>query len=159
MDPNNKPKQLNSPFVTTVMKYAGSAHAWVYRKSGGKIGANWRVGAGVKKPVPTLLLEHTGRKSGKAFVSPLVFINDGDDVIMVASKGGRDTNPQWYRNLVADPDVHIEIGTRPAGRARRGRRPRGEGAALAETGRGLRRLRHVQSWTDRDIPVFILKPR
>ena len=70
MDPNKKPAQLNSPFVTKVMKYAGKAHVWVYRKSGGKIGANWRVGAGLKKPVPTLLLEHTGRKSGKTFVSP-----------------------------------------------------------------------------------------
>ena len=49
MDPNNKPKQLNSPFVTKVMKYAGKAHVWVYRKSGGKIGANWRVGAGLQE--------------------------------------------------------------------------------------------------------------
>ena len=60
--------------------------------------------------MPTLLLEHKGRKSGKVFASPLVYINDGDDVIIVASMGGRDENPQWYYNLVADPDVHIEMG-------------------------------------------------
>ena len=125
MDPNNKPKQLNSPIVTKVMKYAGKAHVWAYRKSGGKIGANWRVGAGLKKPVPTLLLEHTGRKSGKTFVSPLVYIHDGQDVVVVASKGGSDTHPQWYRNLVAIPDFYIEMGTRSAGCARRGGRPRG----------------------------------
>jgi hypothetical protein len=65
MDADKKPKQLNAPFVKTAMRYAGRAHAWAYRKSGGKIGANWRVGAGAKKPVPTLLLEHRGRKSGK----------------------------------------------------------------------------------------------
>src|SRR6476661_8433677 len=122
MDADKKPKQLNAPFVKTVMRYAGRVHAWAYRRSGGKIGGTWRVGAGAKKPVPTLLLEHKGRKSGKLFASPLVYINDGDDVIIVASMGGRDENPQWYHNLIADSDVY-------------------------------------KAWTDRDIPVFMLKPR
>ena len=139
MDANKKPKQLNAPFVKTAMRYAGRAHAWVYRRSGGKIGANWRVGAGAKKPVPTLLLEHRGRKSGKVFASPLVYITDGDDVIVVASMGGRDENPQWYHNLVADPDVHIEIGSRQAGGAR--------GVAGPEEGRGCGR-----SWS-RPTPI------
>ena len=159
MDPNNKPKQLNSPFVTTVMKYAGKAHVWVYRRSGGKIGANWRVGAGLKKPVPTLLLEHTGRKSGKTFVSPLVFITDGQDVIVVASQGGRDTDPQWYRNLVANPDTFIEIG---ADR----RAVRAVTAGPDERARLWPRLVELyadfdnyQSWTDREIPVVVCKPR
>ncbi|MGV0661099.1 nitroreductase family deazaflavin-dependent oxidoreductase, partial [Mycolicibacterium pulveris] len=111
MDPNSKPKQLNSPIVTQVMKYAGKAHVWVYRRTGGRVGASWRVGAGFKKPVPTLLLEHIGRKTGRRLVSPLVYIHDGDDVIVVASQGGRDTDPQWYRNLVANPDAYIEIGS------------------------------------------------
>src|ERR1700742_2960811 len=110
MDADKKPKQLNAPFVKAGMKYSSRAAAWVYRKTGGRVGGNWRVGAGLKKPVPTLLLEHRGRKSGKVFASPLVFMKDGDDVIVVASMGGRDENPQWYHNLIADPDVHIEIG-------------------------------------------------
>lgn len=158
MDPNNKPKQLNSPFVTKVMKYAGKAHVWAYRKSGGKIGANWRVGAGFKKPVPTLLLEHTGRKSGKTFVSPLVFIHDGQDVVIVASKGGSDTHPQWYRNLVAIPDCYIEIG---ADR----RAVRAEVAGPEERARLWPKLVEAyadfdtyQSWADREIPVIVLKP-
>src|ERR1044072_241407 len=108
MDADKKPKQLNAPFVKTAMRYAGRAHAWVYRRSGGKIGGNWRVGAGGKKPVPTLLLEHRGRKSGKLFASPLVYITEGENVIIVASMGGRDENPQWYYNPVADAAVHIE---------------------------------------------------
>ena len=159
MDPNKKPAQLNSPLVTKVMKYAGKAHVWVYRKSGGKIGANWRVGAGLKKPVPTLLLEHTGRKSGKTFVSPLVFIEDGQDVIVVASKGGSDTHPQWYRNLVAIPDAYIEIGTDR-------RAVRAETASPEEKARLWPKLVDAyadfdtyQSWADRDIPVIVLKPR
>lgn len=159
MDADKKPKQLNAPFVKTAMKYAGRAHTWVYRKSGGKIGGNWRVGAGAKKPVPTLLLEHRGRKSGKVFVSPLVYITEGDNVIIVASMGGRDENPQWYYNLVADPDVHIEIG-----RDRRAMR-----AVLASPEEKKRLWPKLvdayadfdayQLWTDRDIPVFILQPR
>jgi deazaflavin-dependent oxidoreductase (nitroreductase family) len=159
MDANKKPKQLNAGFVKVAMKYSGRAHAWVYRRSGGKIGANWRVGAGAKKPVPTLLLEHRGRKSGKTFASPLVYVNDGDDVIIVASMGGRDENPQWYHNLIADPDVHIEIG--------RDRRP--VRAVLADPEEKARLWPKLidayadfdayQSWTDRQIPVFILQPR
>jgi F420H(2)-dependent quinone reductase len=159
MDPNNKPKQLNSPFVTKVMKYAGKAHVWAYRRSGGKIGANWRVGAGFKKPVPTLLLEHTGRKSGKTFVSPLVFIHDGQDVVVVASQGGRDTHPQWYRNLVAVPDCYIEIGSDR-------RAVRAEVASPEERTRLWPKLVDAyadfdtyQSWADREIPVVVLKPR
>lgn len=159
MDANKRPKQLNSPVLATMMKYAGRAHAWLYRRSGGKIGANWRVGAGFKKPVPTLLLEHRGRKSGKTFASPLVYMTDGDDVIIVASMGGRDNNPQWYYNLVADPDVFIEMG-----RDRRAVRAVKAGAEekqrlwpkLVET---YADFDTYQSWTDRDIPVFVLKPR
>jgi deazaflavin-dependent oxidoreductase (nitroreductase family) len=159
MDADKKPKQLNSGFVKTVIKYSGRAHAWLYRRSGGKIGANWRVGAGAKKPVPTLLLEHRGRKSGKTFVSPLVYMNDGDNVIIVASMGGRDENPQWYHNLIADPDVHIEIG--------RDRRPvRALLANPEEKARLWPKLVDAyadfdayKSWTEREIPVFILQPR
>jgi F420H(2)-dependent quinone reductase len=159
MDANNRPKQLNAGFVKTLMKYAGRAHVWVYRRSGGKIGGNWRIGAGAKKPVPTLLLEHRGRKSGKTFASPLVYINDGDNVIIVASMGGRDENPQWYYNLVAYPDVYIEIG-------RDRRAVRAELASPEEKARLWPKLvdayadfEAYQSWTSRDIPVFILKPR
>jgi len=58
-----------------------------------------------------LLLTHTGAKSGKQRVSPLVYTTDGDRIVIAASKGGADTNPDWYHNLVANPAVTIEIGT------------------------------------------------
>jgi F420H(2)-dependent quinone reductase len=159
VDPNNKPKQLNAPFVKAGMKYSSRALAWAYRKTGGKIGGDWRVGAGAKKPVATLLLEHRGRKSGKLLASPLVYIKDGDDVIIVASMGGRDENPQWYHNLIADPDVHIEMA--------RDRRAVRAVLASPEEKKDLwpklvdayADFDAYQSWTDRDIPVFILKLR
>ena len=76
-----------------------------------RIGGKWRIGAGFRKPVPTLLLEHRGRKSGKVFVTPLLYMIDGADVVIVASMGGRAENPQWYRNLVANPETYVEIGS------------------------------------------------
>jgi F420H(2)-dependent quinone reductase len=159
MDPKNKPKQLNSPFVSKAMKFAGKAHVWLYRRSGGKIGANWRVGAGFKKPVPTLLLEHIGRKSGKRLVSPLVYIRDGEDVIVVASQGGRDQDPQWYRNLVANPDAHIEIGSdRRAVRAVTAS-PQERARLWPKLVEAYADFDTYQSWADREIPVIILEPR
>lgn len=159
MDPNTKPKQLNSPFVAKMMKYAGKAHVWVYRRTGGRIGANWRVGAGFKKPVPTLLLEHVGRKSGRRLVSPLVYIRDGADIVVVASQGGRDTDPQWYRNLVANPEAFVEIGSE--------RRPVRAVTATPEQKATLWPMLveayadfdTYQAWADREIPVVILQPR
>ena len=65
--PQERPKQLDSPLLPKIFKYVGKAHVWVYRRTGGKVGGKWHIGAGFGKPVPTLLLEHRGRKSGKVF--------------------------------------------------------------------------------------------
>ncbi|WP_328604551.1 nitroreductase family deazaflavin-dependent oxidoreductase [Amycolatopsis sp. NBC_00345] len=58
-----------------------------------------------------VLITHTGAKSGKERVSPLVYSTDGDRIVIAASKGGADTNPDWYHNLVANPKIKVEIGT------------------------------------------------
>jgi deazaflavin-dependent oxidoreductase (nitroreductase family) len=61
----------------------------------------------------TMLLLHTkGAKTGLPRVNPLVYLADGDRFVIFASKGGAETDPDWYRNLVADPDVEIEVDTR-----------------------------------------------
>ena len=141
--PQERPKQLDSPLLPKIFKYAGKAHVWVYRRTGGRIGGNWRIGAGFRKPVPTLLLEHRGRKSGKVFVTPLLYMFDGADVVIVASLGGRAEDPQWYRNLVANPDTFVEIGPdRRAVHAVTGR-PGRAGAVVAEAGRAVRGLRQL----------------
>ncbi len=154
-----RPKQLDSPLLPVIFRYATRAQVWVYRRTGGRIGGKWRIGAGFRKPVPTLLLEHRGRRSGKTFVVPLLYMRDGDDVIVVASQGGRRENPQWYRNLVVDPDVHIEIGGQ--------RLPvRARTATPEERARLWPRLVELyadfatyQATTDREIPVVVLSPR
>ncbi|WP_222853438.1 nitroreductase family deazaflavin-dependent oxidoreductase [Fodinicola acaciae] len=59
---------------------------------------------------PIVLLHHKGAKSGKERVAPLAYDRDGDDVIIIASKGGAPENPAWYHNLLANPDTTIELG-------------------------------------------------
>lgn len=58
-----------------------------------------------------LLLHHTGAKSGTVRVNPLAYRRDGDNYVIFASKGGAPTNPDWYYNLIANPDAEIEVGT------------------------------------------------
>jgi F420H(2)-dependent quinone reductase len=150
---------LDSSLVSAVSRYIGKAHTWIYRRTGGRVGGKLRLGAGFRKPAPTLLLEHQGRKSGKSFVSPLLYITDHSNVIIVASALGRTENPQWYRNLLAHPDVHIQIG--PDRRA-----VRAVVASKDERARLWPRLVDAyadfdsyQSGTEREIPVIILQPR
>jgi deazaflavin-dependent oxidoreductase (nitroreductase family) len=58
-----------------------------------------------------VLLHHTGAKSGKTYLTPLVYSKDGDRFVVIASKAGAPNNPDWYHNLVANPEVTLEIGT------------------------------------------------
>lgn len=154
-----RPQQLDSPLLPVIFRHMSRAQVWVYRKTNGRIGGRWRIGAGFRKPVPTLLLEHRGRKSGKLFTVPLLYLRDGQDVVVVASQGGLPNHPQWYRNLVAYPDTIAQIGGE--------RRSVRAVTADAQLRRRLwPRLVELyadfdtyQSWTGREIPVVILQPR
>ena len=75
-----------------------------FRANGGKVG-------GMFAGAPLMLLTTTGAKSGQPRVAPLVYTTDGDDYVIIASKGGAPTNPDWYHNIVANPEVTVEIGT------------------------------------------------
>jgi deazaflavin-dependent oxidoreductase (nitroreductase family) len=154
-----RPDQLDSPVIPKVMKYAGKAHVRVYRLTKGRIGGKWRIGAGWKKPVPTLLLDHVGRKSGRGFTTPLLYLDDAPDVVIVASQGGLPKNPQWYANLMATPDTTVQIkGEVRAVRAHTATAD--ERAALWPRLVDLYAdFASYQSWTDREIPVVILTPR
>ena len=83
-----------------------------FRANEGKVGGGF---AGA----PMILISHTGAKSGKEYTSPLVYSLDGDKPVIIASKGGAPDDPQWFRNLLANPAVTVEIGTdKYLGRAR-----------------------------------------
>jgi deazaflavin-dependent oxidoreductase (nitroreductase family) len=58
-----------------------------------------------------LLLHTAGAKSGQPRINPLVYVRDGDHIVVIASKGGADTNPDWYYNLLANPVVTVELGS------------------------------------------------
>ena len=74
-----------------------------FRANGGKVGGRF---AGT----PVLLLHTTGARSGQPRVNPVVYTTDGGRLVIVASKGGAPTNPDWYYNLVANPVVTVEVG-------------------------------------------------
>jgi len=80
----------------------GDEHVRQYEATGGRVGHDWNGADG-------LLLHTTGRKSGETRKFPLIYGRDGDDYVVVASKGGAPENPGWYRNLVAHPDVEIQV--------------------------------------------------
>jgi deazaflavin-dependent oxidoreductase (nitroreductase family) len=82
-------------------------HVALYRRSGGKIGGHlpgW-------PEARIALVDHTGAKSGAKRTSPLMYHEDGDAVVVVASKAGQATNPAWFHNLEANPDTTIQIGS------------------------------------------------
>jgi deazaflavin-dependent oxidoreductase (nitroreductase family) len=81
-------------------------HTAVYRASGGRLGHHL---PGLRAPM--LLLDHVGAKSGKKRTSPLLYMSDGDDLVIVASKGGYPKHPAWFHNLKANPDTTVQVGT------------------------------------------------
>jgi deazaflavin-dependent oxidoreductase (nitroreductase family) len=77
-------------------------HVRVYQETNGEDGHIWQ-------GVPTLLLTTKGRKSGKPFTTPLIYGKDGDSFLIIASRGGADHHPQWYLNLIAEPEVEVQV--------------------------------------------------
>jgi F420H(2)-dependent quinone reductase len=130
-------------------------HTALYRASGGRLG-HTIPGVGGRM----LLLDHVGAKSGTRRTSPLLYFPDGDDVVIVASKGGYPKHPAWYHNLVANPDTEVQVG-----RERRAVHAR---VATAEERERLwpRAVKSYHGYADyqvrskgREIPLVILEPR
>ncbi len=135
-------------------------HANLYLASGGTEGHMYTrdVPGRGEITAPALLLTTTGRKSGEKFIFPLFYGTDGDSYIVVASKGGAPEHPGWYRNLLANPDVEVQVGIRKF-------------KARARTAAGEERARlwkkALEFWppyadyalkTKREIPVVVLDP-
>ena len=158
--PDERPPGLDSPVTSKLIKYGSKAQVRVFRLTNGRIGSKWRVGAGFRKPVPVLLLEHLGRKSGKLFTAPLLYLENGPDLVIVASQGGLPKNPQWYANLVAHPETVVHLPKE------KGRRVRARVATDEERAELWPRLVELYAdfakyaaWADRKIPVVVLEPR
>jgi len=92
----------NSRFLALLLKYFARAHSWVYRRTNGRLGAKllW---------FPAALVTTTVRKTGEPRTTPALYLRDGYRVVLPASFGGRDSHPAWYRNVKANPEVHVQI--------------------------------------------------
>lgn len=126
-------------------------HQWLYEKSGGLFGH--RLG-----PVKMLLLRTRGRKSGATRTAALLYERDGDDYVVVGSKGGSDQPPAWLLNLEAHPEVEVQIGTRRF-RARAsvaGKRARDRLWPVMV--RRWPQYARYQERTSREIPLILLRP-
>jgi deazaflavin-dependent oxidoreductase (nitroreductase family) len=107
-----------------------------------------------------LLLDHFGAKSGKKRTSPLLYFRNGEDVVVIASKGGYPKHPGWYYNLMANPDTRVQIGSeRRQVRARLATEEERERLwpKAVETYKGYADYQ-VRS-KGREIPIVILEPR
>jgi deazaflavin-dependent oxidoreductase (nitroreductase family) len=89
--------------VTASEDLFGEEHVRRYVETDGEVGYVWREGA------PILILTTTGRKSGEQRSKPLIFGRDGENYVLVASQGGRPQHPSWYHNLVANPEVELQV--------------------------------------------------
>jgi deazaflavin-dependent oxidoreductase (nitroreductase family) len=120
-----------------------------FRANDGKVGGRF-------KGTPLLLLHTTGAKTGSPRVNPLVYIADGDRLVVIASKGGAPTNPSWYFNLVANPEVEVEVGTERFGaRARVADEPE-RTQLLAKMAARTPWFAEYEKKTRRVIPVVVL---
>ena len=81
----------------------GEEHVRRYRETGGEVGHDWKEGSTI------LLLTTKGRKTGKETTTPLIYAQDGDRYVIVASKGGAPEHPGWYRNIEKDPNVELQV--------------------------------------------------
>jgi proline iminopeptidase len=129
----------------------GEEHVRRYRETDGEEGYNWREGSTI------LLLTTTGRVSGNETTTPLIFGMDGDNPVIVASKGGAPQHPGWYRNLKKNPEVGVQI----KGETFRARARDAEGEERERLWRMMNGVwRHYDSYqekTEREIPVVVLE--
>jgi F420H(2)-dependent quinone reductase len=140
------------PVGRTLQRGFTRCHCTLYRATGGTIGAHLRGG-------PVLLLRTTGRRTGRRRETPLLYFDEGDRYVVVASNGGAPNHPCWFLNLCADPDVEIQVGAETHRlRARPAAEPERDELWERVTGRYPGYL-HYQERTERRIPVVVLEPR
>jgi len=125
-------------------------HARRYIETNGEDGHIWR-------SVPTLLLTTTGRRTGKPYTTPLIYGQDGARYLVVASRGGAPTHPQWYRNLLAQPAVGVQVKAERFRARARPATPEEKPALWQVMTRIWPAYDEYQARTSRDIPVVILE--
>ena len=146
----NVPRPWNTSNLVT--RFFTSANTFLYRLSGGKIAA--RIGK-----APILLLNTTGRKTGIQRTTPLLYLKDGDNLILVASAGGAPTHPTWWLNLRANPQAEVEIGKQKLPVTARQANPEERAHFWPLLVNMYPGYAEYEKKTTREIPVVIVSPR
>ncbi len=144
--------RMSQAMGATGLRWTGKLNIPLYRLSGGRIGGH------IAK-APVLLLTTTGRKSGQQRTAPVVYLADGENLVVIGSNAGHGRTPAWSLNLKSNPDADVEVG-----RKRRPVRARvAEGDERAELWRKHNEqysgFDEYEARTDRDIALFVLEPR
>jgi deazaflavin-dependent oxidoreductase (nitroreductase family) len=142
-----RPSKLSAAF----QKALTSIHTFIYANTNGAIG-------GRMVNCPVLLLTTRGRKTNKRRTVPLLYLADGDDLVLVASNGGATKHPTWWLNLQSNPEAQIQVrGTKQRVRAERAgaEEKRRLWPSLVAMYPGYKRYQEI---TNRDIPVVVLHP-
>jgi deazaflavin-dependent oxidoreductase (nitroreductase family) len=136
-----------------VLRRLMGLHTHAYRLSHGLIGHRF------PGSPPMLLLDHVGARTKTKRTIPLVYVSDGDDVVLVASKGGHPKNPAWYHNLRANPDTTVQIGSRRRAVHARVADPEERERLWPKAVATYSGYQGYQERTQREIPLVILEPR
>ncbi len=146
------PKSLNSPTTKFIIKWMSRAQTFLYKRSGGKVAGSFLQGT------PVALLTTTGRKTGEPRVSPLLFLREGDRVVLVASQGGAAKHPMWYLNLKADPKITVQIKDEVLYLTARDATEQERVEYWPKLVEMYSSFDDYQAWTDRVIPIVICDP-
>jgi F420H(2)-dependent quinone reductase len=136
-----------------VLRRLMDGHAAVYRATNGLIGAR------LPGMPQMLLVDHVGAKSARKRTSPLVYAEDGENVILVASKGGYPKNPAWFHNLMANPDTQVQIGSRRRDVHARVANPEERKRLWPKVVQVYGGYEDYRRRTEREIPLVVLEPR
>jgi deazaflavin-dependent oxidoreductase (nitroreductase family) len=147
-----RPRGLDSAQSNTIIKWMSRGQTWLYKKTGGKLGGKFLQGA------PVALLTTIGRKTGEPRVSPLLYLREGNRIVLIASKGGSASNPMWYLNLKANPKVSVQIKDEVLNLTARDATEDERAHYWPKMTRMYTSFDDYQAWTDRVIPVVICDP-
>jgi F420H(2)-dependent quinone reductase len=146
------PPALNSSGTGVLIKWMSRLNTAAYKVSGGRVGGTFLQGA------PVALLTTIGRKTGQPRVSPLLFLRDGNRIVLVASQGGRTNNPMWYLNLKANPKVTVQVKKDVLKLTARDATEAERAQYWPQLVAMYSSFDDYQSWTDRVIPIVICDP-
>ena len=139
--------------IRTLFNQVTDLHVFAYRLSGGLVGRR------VPGLPPMLLLDHVGAKSGKRRTTTLAYIDDGEAIVIVASKGGAPRNPAWFHNVRAQPDTTVQVGSRRLSVRARVATAEERSRLWPSVVTAYDGYANYQQRTEREIPLVILEPR